>query len=501
MRRRAEEGPTAAWVIGDGRDTARGEALVEVLRLHELEVEVLAEDLEVDGRRFHAGGAWVVPAVQRQAGLVEALMERRTEFADPVFYDVSAWTLPLAYGLPCAALTEVPRTDSGTTGETSKAPASEPRRPGSGAAWAIPWNQLDAPRALRRLLEAEVRVRTALRPFTGETVQGPREFGSGTLLIPAGSQELPASDLAALLTDLDREGIRVEELTRGLTPAGPDLGARHFRALEPPQVVLLAGPSVSASEVGEVWYLMDRRLGTAPVIVDWRRFPDLPLFRFTHLVMVDGEYDELPEDLGVRVAGWVKEGGVLIATRAAASWAEGLDFGDSVLPGPADQESAPAEPPGERTSEPPIEKDGSTRESDEAAAGVYGSFEEDRARRLVGGAIVEGRLDLTHPLALGFEDTSLPLFRRGEVLLAPGTNPYTMPLRYADEPLMAGYLGPGRRAELPGAPALIAERRGRGAVVRFADDPLFRGFWRGTERLFVNALYFSRILDETRLPD
>jgi hypothetical protein len=36
--------------------------------------------------------------------------------------------------------------------------------------------------------------------------------------------------------------------------------------------------------------------------------------------------------------------------------------------------------------------------------------------------------------------------------------------------------------------------------VRFANNPLFRGFWRGTERLFINALYFGQVVEETKLP-
>ena len=49
-------------------------------------------------------------------------------------------------------------------------------------------------------------------------------------------------------------------------------------------------------------------------------------------------------------------------------------------------------------------------------------------------------------------------------------------------------------------PAVIAERHGKGLVVRFASNPLFRGFWRGTERLWVNALYFGPLVGQTELP-
>ena len=52
------------------------------------------------GQEFTPGHAWVIPARQRQFGLAEAIMETRTRFEDETFYDVSAWTQPLAYNLP-----------------------------------------------------------------------------------------------------------------------------------------------------------------------------------------------------------------------------------------------------------------------------------------------------------------------------------------------------------------------------------------------------------------
>ena len=60
---------------------------------------------------------------------------------------------------------------------------------------------------------------------------------------------------------------------------------------------------------------------------------------------------------------------------------------------------------------------------------------------------------------------------------------------------------PSHRLIALGNLGLIAERQGDGLVVRFANTPLFRGFWRGTERLFVNALYFGQVIRDTELPE
>ena len=66
---------------------------------------------------------------------------------------------------------------------------------------------------------------------------------------------------------------------------------------------------------------------------------------------------------------------------------------------------------------------------------------------------------------------------------------------------MAGFLGYDLLAAFAGGPAVIAEKRGEGLVIRFANTPLFRGFWRGTEKLFINALYFGQLIEPTELPE
>ncbi len=86
-------------------------------------------------------------------------------------------------------------------------------------------------------------------------------------------------------------------------------------------------------------------------------------------------------------------------------------------------------------------------------------------------------------------------------MLAASENAYSTPVRYTDSPLMAGFIGEQRLAEMSGQPAIIAERKGAGLVVRFANNPLFRGFWRGTERLFNNALYMGQVIETTNLPE
>ncbi len=119
MSRRAENAGHAAWLIGDDGDPARAKALLEVLDHHRIEYQSLAETLEVNSQVYTPGHAWVLPAKQNQFGLLQALMETRTDFEDDTFYDVSAWTQPLAYNLPYTTLKRMPQ-----TGQIENAPTT-----------------------------------------------------------------------------------------------------------------------------------------------------------------------------------------------------------------------------------------------------------------------------------------------------------------------------------------------------------------------------------------
>ena len=197
--------------------------------------------------------------------------------------------------------------------------------------------------------------------------------------------------------------------------------------------------------------------------------------------MPEGKYRNLSASDEARIARWVRDGGVLVGTAGGAEWAEVLCY-------EPDPKQCAAEQQDDAEESPPTPR-------------AYADHDDDRAERVIGGAIVDATLDLSHPLAFGYRRSELPLFRRGTVTLKPSSNPYVTPVRYTAEPLLAGFIGPQRLEAMRNQPAVIAEREGDGLIVRFANNPLFRGFWRGTERLFVNALYFGQVIEETDLPE
>ena len=481
MSQRAAKDTDAAWLVSDDGDPGRIQAFLNILAQHQIETWQLQERITANGYTFDPGHAWVIPKRQRQYGLLQALLETRTRFQDATFYDVSSWTLPLAFDLPYAAVKRMPATDTVPTSAT----APVVPLPDSLVAWAMPWEHTHSASVLRALLEADLPVRASLENLNLTTTDNTVSLKRGGLIIPTGMMDPQQQETARnLLQSLAASaGIPVHGVSTGLTPRGIDLGSSKIKPLKPVKPLLWIGRDINGYEAGEVWHLLDTRIGLPLIMVGEWQLASIDLDPYTHLLMVDGDYESVSKKLRQRLKKWVEDGGVLVASKRAANWAEGLF--DSAPD--ADQES---DADGDNQAEP-----ASTERRD------YADFDDDKAQRVIGGAIVAANVDLTHPLAFGYQRRELPLFRNGTVLLEASENPYTTVASYDEEPLLSGFIGDERLLEIKGQPALIAEHHKKGLLIRMANNPNFRAFWYGTQRLYTNALFFAQLVGKTELEE
>ena len=490
----ARQNPVKAYVLDLGDSRTRTQALVEMLLRHRIRVYELARTVRIEGtgqtgpaagsvraegtagsgaRSFRAGEAVVIPLDQPQTRLIKAAMERVTTFEDSLFYDVSAWTLPLAMGVASGALRRYSDDMAGT--EITMADFDGGRLIGGHGSYAylMEWDRYFAPRALYRILDAGIRPRVARKPFSLATgvpgvpgVPGgtERTFDRGTIIIPvvprdAASTVTPEQVRALIDRVVAEDHVIVHGTDTGLTPSGGDLGGPNSPVLVKPEMALLSGPGTRAYEVGETWHLLNERFGMPVSLVDADGFLDLD--RYTTLIMVTGRYDLDAEDVN-RLKWWVREGGTLIAWKSAARWLIEQELIDERLKAsPPDSTDLP-----------------------------YELVPTTRGAQRIGGAIFAAALDATHPLAFGYGGVT-PLFRNHEIFFEPSATPGATVARYTSSPLLSGYVSPKRHAELANTAALIARRQGAGAVVLFADNPNFRAFWYGTNGLFLNAVFFG----------
>jgi len=394
--------------------------------------------------------------------------------AEPWTINGSAWPLDRAYDLPLVRVRRLPA----AAGELAAIDLPPPPAPNEQAvAWLVAWNQLGAPATLAALLAEGYRVQVSMEAIEIATSDGPRRFPRGSLVVHPGLQPPVGKSVVGRLGELSRRhGVRVFGVERGLSLSGPDLGSPSVPVLTKPRIGLLTGDGVNSYHAGSIWHWFDVRLGQAVAQLDTHRLTRIDLSAYTHLIVPDGAYGPLGEAFTEQLAGFVRDGGTLIAARSAATWVEGLGLNWNFVA--ADSES----------------------EENPAARRDYADFDLDFARTLIGGSALLIDLDPTHPLGFGYQRRELAVFRRGAHILKRLENAYAQAAVYADSPLAGGYLGEQTAADLAGSPALDVSLHGRGRVIRMADDYLFRGYWRGAERLFANALFFAELIETTEMP-
>jgi hypothetical protein len=463
-----------AYVFGETADQGRTWHLAEMLSRHEIEVYELGQDVSADGEQFENGKAFIVPTDQPQYKLITAMFERRTEFTDSLFYDVSAWTMPYAFNLPFAELNSREFNDE-QIGDAFDLNWTSPGFVVGGEssyAYAFEWDEYYAPRALYRLQNAGVRTKVASLPFSSVTADGQINFDYGTIMIPLGVQDDKQKVHELVQTIAEEDGITVYSLSTGLTTGGMDLGSNNFENLDKPTVAMIGGSGTNSYEVGETWHLFDQRYHMPLSIIDMDDMGGADLDRYNVLIMTGYNYSGLSGNTEEEIKRWVRNGGTLIAYKQGIYWAKQQDLADVEYKSRDDEEDEESEPETR-----PYVKQGM-----DSGAGV------------IGGAIFNAKIDLTHPLGYGFNGDDITVFRNSTLFLNKGENPYSTPVYYAEDPLAAGYISDENLETLRGSAAVVVSRYGSGKVITMTDNPNFRAFWYGTNKLFANAIFFGQTI-------
>ncbi len=474
----AAESKTQAYVFSAQSDTARLQAFQELLTLHQVESYKPAEDVVVGKQTFRAASSLVVPAQQRQFRLLTAMFETRTEFPSNIFYDVSAWRLPSAYGLDSAELEAAPAAAADKL-VLAKGALTGPEK---AYAYVFSWEPRHAPRALFRLLNAKVRCWAAARSFTVPLGGGKKQtYPHGSIVVPAGFQEaIDASGLRALMQTIAREDqLEVRALTTGYNGGVPDLGSPTFQPVNPGEVLLVAGEGAGSTSVGEVWYQFDQVWQTTVTIGDTGGLTSTLLNRYGVVILTGTQFTSLSVSSRSALQGWISRGGVLIAIGSSAKSMAGQTWCKVTLATAADSDEMK---PGAATQH----------------ALPYDQADERRTGKEVNGVIVRAVYDPTHPLAYGLgKRTQLHLFRDGTTLLKPASSSYLNPVQYTGDPLVSGSASKANQNAMKNTTPVQVKVVDSGRVVLFTDDPVFRGHWLGTEKLLANAIFFGGLVKST----
>jgi hypothetical protein len=458
-----------AYVFGDSKDQSKTRAFASLLLKHRIETFQLGSDVSVGGKNYEKGKAFIVTTDQTQYRLVRSVFEKVTQFHDSVFYDASTWTMALAFGMPHEALNATVKFSKGEKVKAEDLQAKPSAVTKSKYAYLIEWNEYSAAKALYQLLDKKVFVKTSFKPFTALVNGAKKNFGYGTLVIPVTDQYASPDELFAIVKDFSQStGTDIFTVDTGFNTEGIDLGSGNVRTVSIPRVAMLVGDGVAATEAGFTWYLLDSQIGMPITKVNTSQLGQLRIQDYNTLIMVSGNYSQLGETGITKIKTWVQQGGTLVLVRNAVNWA----IQNKVV-----EEQMKKE-----------EEKKDNKRIDYVTAGDY------QGSRAIGGSIYMTDLDVTHPLGFGYTSRNLPVWRNHSMFLEPTKNPFSTVAKCTANPHLSGYIHKANLEKIKNSPSLVVSASGQGRAVLFLDDPNFRGYWFGTNKLFFNALFFGSLI-------
>ncbi len=466
----ADKEGVKAYLFGGVSDQGRTLELLKVLKNHHINVYQLSDDIKVGDKLFAKESSYMIPLKQQNYRLIKSLFEVSRYFKDQTFYDVSTWNMAMSFNLPLAEIKDKKQFDKlkrdvltelqmhGTVVNSSE----------NTVAWAFQWNEYYAPRALSEILALGLRAKVAQSPFTYRDENLNKEFSYGTILIPAYDQNMNQEEIQQKMEMIaKRDGLNIYSLKTSLTPNGIDLGSGSFSSLKQKRILMLVEGQTSSRDAGEIWHLFDTRYLQPITLLEVDRINRVDINNYNVLILPGGSYDDLSEAVVEKITTWLKNGGSLIAYKNASKWASkafnlDIKFKKSV--------------------------------SNLSKKPVYGEMSADANRQAISGAIFKTEMDLSHPLAFGYTQKALPIFKSGTMVAELSENPYASPIRYSSDPLLSGYCSDLNHERIKGAPFVMINALGRGKIISIFDNTNFRGVWYGSNKVFTNAVYFGHLI-------
>ena len=466
----AAKDKTKAYVFGEKYDRTRLFQFVSMLRRNRIEVYELGQNF----KDFDKSSSFVVPTEQTQYKLIKANFEKYTEgsngfFADSLFYDISAWTLPLAFGIPISTVENaLPSGFLGKKIEQAEPPIGEIVGGRSEYGYAFEWDDYLAPHLLNAVLQEGFTAKVATERFKmGSNTEGLQNFNYGSIFISAQNQGKSSEILYDFLQNAVRKtGVKIYALKTGLSTEGVDMGSASLVAVKKPSVAVLVGDGVSNNDAGEVWHLLDQRFDMQTVLVDVQNMGRVKLENYSCVVVVDGTY---PTALAAKLKDYVNGGGTVAAFGKAVKYMKANDLCV-------------------------VNFKESKKETAKATHRAYEKFSDDEGAQIVAGAIFEAEGDLSHPLLYGYRTPKIAVFRSDADFMEQPQNSYAAPLTYTANPLLSGYLSAKNKELAKSSASLIVSSVGAGRVIAMIDDPNFRAFWYGTSKLMANMIFFGNLI-------
>jgi len=448
-------------IFGKSKDKSTVYHLADVLNSHKIKFNNISEDIVINGNKYSKDNSYIIPMNQPKRTLIKGMFNTQTKFKDSLFYDVSAWTFPLAFNVKYDYTDGLSETKISKIIDDQVDNLTKPNGfvdSKSEYAYIFEPHEYYTQAAIYKILDHGLRVKTATREFS---ING-KKYDYGTYMIQVQNQKLNSDEIYDLLNEISKNySIRFESQPTGITD-GIDLGSDYFIIVKQPKIALIVGDGVRSYDAGEIWHLLDTRYNIPITKLDVGNLGYIDLDKYSHVILPDYSGRRINSD---QIKEYVNNGGNLIAYRNSVRWvSNNIDEIELLSYDLVAEDVA----------------------FDEREA-FYGAQQ-------TGGTIFKSIIDKSHPINYGIESDILPLFRNSNVYMSKEKQSFNNPILYTNDPLMSGYISEENLSLIKKSSPFKIVRKGKGKILLMTDNTNFRAFWFGTNRILLNMLFHSNIM-------
>lgn len=409
----------------------------------------------------------ILNAYQPKSVLTQVFFEPQPTLNDSITYDITSWALPYAYGVQAYAL-EGKLESVGTYFKPSSKDLPETKTP---VAYLAPWEGTRDAAFLAELLQAGIRVKYPELPFE---IEG-KNFSAGTLIITKGGNEYIADFDQKVRAAASKHDISLQSTQSGYVDKGKDFGSPTIRVIQPPKVALIGGQGTSSLSYGETWHFFEKDLNYPLSNLDFNELGRVDLSKYNVIILPATYGGGMSESIQKKLIDWVKAGGKLIAFDNAVNLFANKE-GMALKTYDSEEEKKTAEKAAEALAK-------------SERVEPFVELERLEISEGVAGAIYEVQMDQTHPLGYGTGGKFYTLKNNSNRYALLMGNVVNSGIITSTDAYRSGYIGYKIKSQMAQSLVFGIENQGRGELVYFVDNPIFRGFWESGKLILSNAIF------------
>ena len=255
----------------------------------------------------------IISVNQPKGKLVDVLFEQNAKLSDSITYDITAWSLPYAYGLEAYVTTK-------SIVESKHSDLiKENKYDKKAIAYGVKWNHLKDAKFLTDLLTTKLKVRFNKT----ELVNNGIKYNPGSLIIYKGDQN-NESMFKEVIGLANKHNRKLNPIYSGMSDNGPDLGSSSIELIKNKNIAILtgdgSGDGVSSLNYGAIWYFFEQEINYPLTHININKFNRIDINEFDVLIIPDGYYFSIKNEKNTeKMESWLKNGGKIIAFSKALS--------------------------------------------------------------------------------------------------------------------------------------------------------------------------------------